>query len=149
MPSDTTQNQNDITGRCYCGTVSLRFSAPPQIVAYCHCSDCRRWTGAPAPAFAAFAPDTLTLSPDLGPGTSHTPGVTRWNCPDCGSPIAAQFDYLPDQTYVPIGLLDQAADFPPAMHCHSGSTLPWLHMNDTLPRANDSGRDALTASHDI
>ena len=48
-----------ITGRCYCGKTTIRASRPPQMVAYCHCQDCRRATGAPVAAFAAFEVEDL------------------------------------------------------------------------------------------
>ncbi|MCV6583962.1 MAG: GFA family protein [Marinibacterium sp.] len=119
------------------------MTGPPQSVAYCHCSDCRRWTGAPVGAFVAVAPAQLRVSPPLGAPFSAVPGVDRWRCDRCGSPIAARFDYLPDQIYLPIGVMDQADALPPALHCHSASQLSWLHLTDGLPRNDGSGRDML------
>lgn len=142
MPSEAT-NPNNITGRCYCGAVLLRSTAPPITVAYCHCTDCRRWTGAPLPAFAAFNAADLTATPDQGTGSFHAEGVTRWNCAPCGSPLMAQFEYLPDQVYVPLGLIDQAADLPPALHCHANAAYPWLHVRDNAPRITGTARDTL------
>lgn len=142
MPSEAT-TPNEITGRCYCGAVLLRSKAPPLTVAYCHCADCRRWNGAPLPAFAAFNVADLTATPDQGAGISHTQGVTRWNCQSCGSPLMARFEYLPDQVYVPLGLLDQAAELPPALHCHADAAYPWLHVQDTAPRITGTARDTL------
>jgi len=113
-------------------------------VAYCHCTDCRRWTGSPLPAFAAFS-DADIVPPDSAP-LEVAPGVKRWACHVCGSPMMARFDYLPGQTYVPLGVLDDAAQLPPEIHCHANQQLPWLHVNDTLPRAADSARDALNSA---
>lgn len=135
-----------ITGRCYCGALTISTQSQPQIVAYCHCSDCRRVSGAPVSAFAAFAPEDLNIMPDWPAPRSHTLGVDRWFCPDCGSPIAARYDYLPDQIYVPIGLLDQADQFPPEMHSHAQAALPWLHLVDDLPRNSESARTDLSAA---
>lgn len=129
-----------ITGRCYCGATSLTSTNPPQVVSYCHCQDCRRHTGAPVAVFAAFAADWLCITPQLGDAVSVNPGVDRWFCRSCGSPLAARFDYLPGQIYVPIGLLDQAADLTPQLHSHAESCLPWLHIADDLPRAKSSSR---------
>ncbi|KPA21718.1 Glutathione-dependent formaldehyde-activating enzyme [Shimia sp. SK013] len=142
MPSDGTTHHK-ITGRCYCGAVLLVSDHLPATVAYCHCSDCRRWTGAPLPAFAAFGADHLSAKPDQGTGISHTQGVTRWNCNACGSPLMARFEYLPDQVYVPLGLIDQAADLAPALHCHADAAYPWLHLQDDAPRVFGSARNTL------
>ena len=140
MPSEL---QEALTGRCYCGAVHLTLPAQPLTVAYCHCADCRRWTGGAVGAIATFDAKDLQTTPDLGVPFSCNPGVERWNCPDCGSPLAARFDYLPGQIYVPLGVLDQAADLPPHIHCHADARLPWLHIKDDLPHAEASGRAAL------
>jgi len=137
-----------ITGRCYCGACRIKSVALPQAISYCHCSDCRRLTGAPIAAFAAFAPDDLTFAPALGAGMSHSPGVVRWFCTSCGSPLAATFEYLPGQVYIPVGLLDQAADLAPGQHAHYASRLPWLHIDDGLPRDAGSARDFLNKASD-
>jgi len=138
-----------LSGRCYCGHMRLKASDQPQVVTYCHCVDCRRVTGAPVGVFAAFDADHLTFEPPLDDGKSYVNGVTRWNCPQCCSPLAAQYPYLPGQIYLPIGLFDQAAELAPEAHSHSAQQLPWLHLQDDLPRSNGSGRGRLKeAAHD-
>lgn len=136
-----------LTGRCYCGAVALSFSAPPEKVSYCHCTDCRRITGAPVAAFAAFNIEQVRISPDPGPGVQTTAGVKRWFCSTCGSPLAATFDYLPGQN-VPVGILDFTADLTPQIHSHAASALPWLHIADDLPRHDSSARAALKTAED-
>lgn len=132
-----------VTGRCYCGVVHFSAATAPRVVSYCHCWDCRRVTGAPVAAFAAFDDAALRYDPDLGAPASHAPGVQRWFCGACGSPLAARFDYLAGQTYVPLGLIDQAGDLPPSLHSHSDSKLPWLQIDDELHRQEGSARDTL------
>ena len=141
MPPKATTNSLHLTGRCYCGAFSLR-AATPQVVTYCHCDDCKRWTGAPLPAFAGMGSDQVQFEPALNAGRTFSSGVTRWNCTTCGSPLAAQFPYLPDQLYVPLGLLDQADNLPPSLHCHAEAMHPWLPQDD-LPRHTGSGRATL------
>lgn len=141
----TAQAHPAITGRCYCGKMRFEAQTLPSIVSYCHCLDCRRVSGAPVAAFAAFDHETLQFTPAPGPPVSHHPGVTRWFCKECGSPLAAQFDYLPGQTYVPLGLIDQAAELPPTLHSHAQSQLPWLHISDDLAQLSGSARASLQA----
>lgn len=129
--------------------MTVTSSNSPLVVNYCHCADCRRLSGAPVAAFAAFPEGSLQIEPGPGVPSSHTPGVVRWFCKSCGSPLAAQYDYLPSQIYVPLGLLDQAGDFPPVIHCHADAALAWLQINDSLVRQNGSGRDTLLSSDPI
>ncbi|MEM8631277.1 MAG: GFA family protein [Pseudomonadota bacterium] len=131
------------TGRCYCGAQRVSATTAQLAVAYCLCSDCRRLSGAPVAAFAAFAKDSVSIRPAQMPAATVTEGVTRWFCPKCGTQLGAAFDYLPGQIYVPLGILDQIADLTPERHCHFDARLSWLALNDDLPKMNGSGRDAL------
>ena len=135
-----------ITGRCYCGRTRIAATCAPAAVTYCHCSDCRRVTGAPVAAFAAFAEADITLTPDEGHAANTTPGVTRTFCQGCGSPLTGRYDYLPGRVYIALGLLDQAGDLPPALHAHHDNRLPWLHLDDGLERHASSARTRLNRS---
>lgn len=149
--ADTTAETppNRFTARCYCGAHRLVLEGAPQAVAYCHCADCRRWTGAPVAAFVAFEDAALRAEPPLGTPLVMASGATRWHCPRCGSPLAARFEYLPGQVYVPLGLLDNASDVPPQVHCHTDERLPWLHIADGLDRMAGSGLSQLAPGNDI
>ncbi len=135
-----------VTGRCYCGATSLTADEWPRVLTYCHCSDCRRLTGAPVAAFAAFSDDALHIQPARPAVTPARPDVRRAFCSDCGSPLAAWFDYLPGQVYVPIGLLDQAPQLPPRMHSHIDARLSWLEINDDAERVAGTSRVGLVAA---
>ena len=144
-----TEIPDRITGRCYCGGITLSAREAPQTVAYCHCADCRRITGAPVAAFVAFEESAVQVSPAWPASRSFAPGVTRWSCPDCGSPLAAAFDYLPGQLYIPLGLIDQADRLPPELHAHDVCRLPWLQIADDIPRVRGSSRAILHNAGDI
>lgn len=134
-----------LTGRCYCGSVRLQADAPPEAVCYCHCEDCRRVTGAPVAAFACFPADAVKVEPDPG-RRSAVPGVHRRFCTDCGSPLTAEFEYLPGQVYVPVGVMDDASALAPELHAHADRCLSWLHIADDLPRSNGSARTELSSA---
>lgn len=138
MPPEGTADAA-VTGRCYCGAVTL--TAPePATVAACHCADCRRVTGAPFTVWAGFAPDAVRFMPSAGPEITVTPGVRRWFCRRCGSPLAAVFDYLPGKVWVPLGILDQADRMPPASHSWWDRRMPWLHLSDDATKLPGSSR---------
>ncbi|POF33021.1 GFA family protein [Roseibium marinum] len=135
---DTTDNE--ITGRCYCGATTIRATRQPMTIAYCHCADCRRVTGAPVAAFAAFDAAAVTFTPDAGQKVTATPGVERTFCGNCGSPISGRYDYLPGQVYIPVGVLEQANRLAPRLHAHASQRLTWLHIEDDLQRFDASSR---------
>jgi hypothetical protein len=132
-----------VTGRCYCGATTARAAERPQAVAYCHCVDCRRFSGAPVAAFAAFEETVVTFTPDEGRAVSPNPGVTRSFCGSCGSPLASRFDYLPGQVYIPLGILDQASELVPQVHSYESQRLPWLHIDDNAERFAETSRSRL------
>lgn len=132
-----------ITGRCYCGAISVRATQAPQIVCLCHCVDCRRVSGAPMVAVAAFDASVVTFEPDDGCAVSLVPGAVRNFCGKCGSPLSFRGDYVPDQIYVPIGLLDQAGELTPQVHSYESQRLPWLHIDDDIQRFESSAQTRL------
>lgn len=135
-----------ITGRCYCGAIEIRAMRAPHVITYCHCSDCRRVTGAPVAAFAAFDESAVTFTPSEGHMVDANPGVTRSFCGKCGSPLAGRYDYLPGMVYVALGVLDQAGDLAPQLHAHDSQRLQWLHIDDELERFPGTARSKLIDS---
>ena len=130
------------TARCYCGATRLSFDADPIQVVYCHCEDCRRWTGAAAPVFAAFDDQAVEGLAALGPGRSFVEGVARWTCAECGSPMLARFDYVPGQSWVPFGVIEDTDGLQPEFHCFEDHRHPWVSQAG-LPGSAGTGRDRL------
>ncbi|MCF2869622.1 GFA family protein [Octadecabacter sp. G9-8] len=97
------------------------------------------------PAFAAFASLDVTGHTNT---KRHPSGVERVNCKKCGSPLSAVFPYLPDQIYVPIGILDDIDAHAPQLHCHAASQPSWLHLPDGLAREDASARTRLAEAGD-
>ena len=133
-----------VTGRCYCGAITFRGALKPHCVAYCHCEDCRRATGGPVAAFAAFSEGELVFSPNEGKAVSVNAEATRTFCEACGSSLTGRYDYLPGKVYISIGVIDQAEEFPPTLHAHEGKRLRWLHITDNARRISATARDDLT-----
>lgn len=136
-------SQLPILGRCYCGATEFRSSEPPTVVVYCHCSDCRRSSGAPVSVFAGFRDEATRFTPNAGHVVSPSPSVARRFCGSCGSPLSGRYDYLSGMVFVPVGLLDRPDDFPPTRHAHFGERLHWLDIDDDLERDAGSARERL------
>ncbi|MCR9214465.1 MAG: GFA family protein [Proteobacteria bacterium] len=138
--------EQTVSGGCYCGAIRFRSAKAPFTVSYCHCVDCRRATGAPVAVFAAFKDEDLTFSPNEGKQVTVNTGASRSFCPDCGSPLASRFDYLPGQTYVAIGIFDHPEAFAPKLHSYDSQRIDWLHIDDDLERLATTSRDKLNES---
>ena len=131
-----------LTAACHCGrcTVAVDPSVAPIATSYCHCTTCRRLTGAPMLANVLLPSSAVSLTAaDDGP--SDTPAwvdqrtseaVTRRRCALCWSPLLAALG--PKRTVVPAALFSRP--HPPGWamghHIHYGSRV--IDVGDGLPK---------------
>lgn len=127
------RSENGIhTSSCRCGLIGAEARADPFLCSYCHCRDCRKQTGAPVMAFVGFREGDLAW---LGqPQTWRAGGVERSFCGNCGSQIGYRDDQLPGEVYLSLGFMDTPEDYPPTLHAFESRRLPFLHLDDDLPR---------------
>ena len=125
-----------ITGRCLCGSVRYEISGAPLAMYHCHCSQCRRASGAsfttnllvPTASFA------LVAGEDALGSFESSPGKRRFFCSRCGSPIFSASDATPQLRSVRGGTLDGDPGVRPGHHIHVGSRAPWVEIGDDLPQ---------------
>ena len=123
-------------GSCLCGAVRFRAQLPPKWVAHCHCSYCRRAHGAAFVTWAGFASDRFALEPDATPPAwyASSPGARRAFCPRCGSPMFFESTRWPGETHVARALFHDPLGMAPAAHVFYESHVPWLQVDDDLPK---------------
>ena len=124
----------NMTGQCLCGAVKLRTDTAPLKVMHCHCSMCRRHSGAAFLTYALFNVKAVHFAGDAPVPYRSSEVATRSHCGKCGSPVSFIYDTEPDNIYIPAGMLDQAASLTPSEHWYADSQLPWVHLDDGLPR---------------
>ena len=123
-----------LEGGCLCGAVRYRIDALDGDVAdYCHCSQCRRASGAPVVAWIQVAPARFELLHGAPRFYRSSDKAGRWFCPDCGGQV-----YMTDDegrsVGVTLGTLDDPAKVRPTVHGWDSMRLPWLCLDDALPR---------------
>eukprot|EP00913_Durusdinium_trenchii_P022552 g21183.t1 len=81
--------------RCFCGAVITEVRGDPAAVSICHCSVCRRLSGAPFVASAIFLPQRVTVK--TVPGSEPqlvelktSKQVSRLRCAVCSAPVAGR-----------------------------------------------------------
>ena len=123
-----------LAGRCLCGAVEYAVQDEFVYAANCHCSLCRRATGAAFKPFAGIERDKLRLtkgSDDLvvfGDEAGHDA-----RCKLCGSflySVVRNGGYA----HVAMGTLCDDPTIRPTKHIFVGSKAPWFTITDDLPQ---------------
>src|SRR5438093_10884788 len=124
-----------IKGSCQCGGITFEIEKV-RALTHCHCSICRKTTGASFATYAHVRSERFKLlSGDdlIDPGYEWTTGHARSFCKRCGSP-APKFIDATGMVSVPAGLLDDDPGLRPSMHVFASSKAPWIDLNDDLQK---------------
>ncbi|MFN3620442.1 GFA family protein [Sphingorhabdus sp.] len=121
-------------GGCQCGAVRYEVEGSPAHVALCHCEDCRKSSGAPAVAWAAFAEDKfLLLQGDLTEFNSSGAAMRSF-CPSCGTGIAYRnAEMLRGIVDIQAATLDNPSVFPLQCHIQTADRIDWMTNAAALP----------------
>ncbi|MEH3047710.1 GFA family protein [Sphingomonas adhaesiva] len=124
-----------ITGRCHCGAIRYTAQGEAEHHALCHCTDCRRWSGAPLAGWIAFREADVTIEGQ--PATyESSPGATRHFCGACGTGLFYRNEQvLPGIVDIQSGTLDAAQDHAPAAQIMVKERLPWAREMMALPES--------------
>ena len=121
-------------GGCLCGAIRYRIVGDAVMTALCHCSMCRRASAAPAVAWAMYSASQVEFPAGSPKTYESSPGCRRGFCQHCGSQISFTADYIPGLIDITIGSLDAPEQLPPMFHYWESRRLPWLQLDDALPR---------------
>ncbi|MEO1197979.1 MAG: GFA family protein [Pseudomonadota bacterium] len=120
----------DWTGGCLCGAVRYRASAAPVYASYCHCSMCRKASGAPFSGFVEFPDGSLDWTEGEASRYVSSEDVVRRFCPSCGSQLTFEADGI---TFVTLGSLDHPEAVSVVCHTYTSTRLPGIDLADGLP----------------
>ena len=121
-------------GRCLCGDIRFEILGSPYLVEFCHCVSCRKSVGAPVMAWAGISREHFRLVSGIPKIYNSSPGVERGFCGKCGTSISITSAEYPDEIYVSDAAIDDESSFPPEVHIWRSERLPWIEINDSLPR---------------
>jgi GNAT superfamily N-acetyltransferase len=121
-------------GGCFCGALRYRIAAAPLEVSHCHCSICRRTSGAPFVTWATVPAEAFAFTSGVAAALRSTARARRTFCAACGTPLTFQLTAQPGWIDVTVGSLDDAEAVRPDSHIWTASQLSWLHLDDDLPR---------------
>ena len=119
-------------GRCFCGAIAFEAEGEPAMQGWCHCADCRAWSGTPVTQYALWPAGKVRFTE----GAEHLRRfdrqgrAVRLSCARCGGAVGAE---LPA-----IGMVDIYApllpgfEFRPTAHAQMAESV--MDIADDLPK---------------
>ena len=128
-----------LKGKCLCGYVEYRVEDEFKYAVNCHCSNCRRATGAAFKPLAGIESAKLTLTQGTDQLLTYGKDADQdTHCGKCGSLLFStvrQGEYV----HVTLGTLEDAPSIRPTAHIFVGSKAPWFTITDKLPQHQEFG----------
>ncbi len=125
---------NDHTGRCLCGAVRYVARGAPKSVSNCHCGMCRRASGGPFITFARYGKEQVEFTQGSPSWYRSSDSAERGFCSSCGGSLAYREARRSDSIWLTVAMMDNPRDLAPQYHIFTDSMLPWLRIDDDLPR---------------
>ena len=126
------EETSPITGGCFCGAVRYAASEPPIEAGYCHCRMCQRALGNVISAWVMFRRSAFRFTRGAPKYDKSSDLADRGFCSDCGTPLPGRSDDA--FVGVQVGTLDHPENVRPTGHWGIESQVPWLTIDDDLPR---------------
>ncbi len=124
-----------IEGGCFCGAVRYTIAASdkPFPVVNCHCSMCRRTSGAPFVTWMVVPEQAFKMVQGAPHQLQSSAHGKRQFCANCGTPLTCVNDKHPEYVDVTTGSLDDPAAFKPHHAVFEDTKLPWLGVTEVIP----------------
>ena len=141
MSTDTPPSgSRALAGACLCGAVRYVVENQFRYALNCHCSKCRRATGAAFKPFAGIERSKLRVTA----GAEHLlvfgeeSSAHDVRCAKCGSFL---YSIVREGTFahVTLGTLTGNPSIRPTAHIFVGSKAPWFAITDDLPQHQEFG----------
>jgi len=121
-------------GGCLCGALRYQADASPLRGVLCHCSMCRKHSGAPVMAFVHFPRQSFHWLKGEPRRYRSSQFAQRGFCPRCGSTITMHEEVLKDRVQVAVGSLDDPDRVKIDDQIWTDDQIGWFKVDDDLPR---------------
>lgn len=123
--------------RCYCGAVHASLDLSEAGALHCHCSQCRRLSGA---AFSTWlnlpmAGFHIDAGSDDLTAFAVTENTIRYFCRHCGTHVYSTDRREPDMVGLPLGIVTGDELPQPDTHYYFDSGVPWCDVAMTASKA--------------
>jgi len=126
-----------LTGRCLCGEIFCTATGDPVSTVNCHCTDCRRATGAVFATVLNFPDESVEISGTLSSYQSASDRgteVTRQACAICGSQMFTRSSAWPELLGIRAGCVVETDRIAPQRNVFVSSKIPNTSLDPNLPQ---------------
>lgn len=122
-----------LSGSCLCRGVRYEIDGPLLEMGHCHCSMCRKASGAAFGTYARVSWKSFRFvsGEDRVQSYASSPGVTRTFCDRCGSTLQWIREGR-DNFGLAAGTLDADPGVKPSYQIWTGSKVPWWELDPDL-----------------
>jgi len=132
---NTSSSRRTLSGKCLCGAIHYGVTDEFRYALNCHCSDCRRATGAAFKSFAGIQREkfAITKGEDQVLIFGDKNASHDLHCGKCGSFLCS---VVRDGAFVHVtlGTLTETPTIRPTAHIFVGDKAPWFEITDNLPQ---------------
>jgi hypothetical protein len=121
-------------GGCLCGRVRYRAGGEATNLCFCHCTSCRRATGALMVPWGTFAAAKFAIVQGALAEYSSSPRVTRGFCAACGTSLTYRHEDRGGEIDVTLASLDEPGALVPQLHIWVEDKPPWVVIEDGRPQ---------------
>ncbi|MGX9462940.1 GFA family protein [Shewanella sp. A14] len=123
-----------LQGGCLCGAVRYQISGVPFDADYCHCSQCRKSTGAVVMSWMDFHREQVTWLQGQVTEFASSSHIRRGFCQQCGTSMTYRHLDYPEFCTLSIASLDEPQNVTPTYHIYTEEQVSWLKIDDICPR---------------
>jgi hypothetical protein len=131
-----------LTGGCFCGRLRYEAGGSPSHETSCHCTICRRTTGAPLVTWFTVPRSGFRFVSGAPVRFHSTAKGTRSFCPRCGTQLTFEHEDFAEEIDVTTCSLDDPEALPPRDHTWTSSRLGWIRLADGLREYRTSRHEA-------
>jgi hypothetical protein len=130
-----------VEGGCFCNLVRYRIEREPIRVLNCHCTMCRRASGAPYVTWMTVPAAGFSFTRKRPFRFDSSSRAERTFCDECGTPLTFQYKAHRETMDVTVGSLDAPERFAPTMDIHTRSHVRWVPLDPGLKRHDGTFTD--------
>ena len=128
--------EQTLSGSCLCGSLHYTVTGEPARFMHCHCSRCRKATGAGHSSNLFLKGGPITWTGDTDTIKSFKlPEAERFShtfCTACGGPVPREIPAM-GLVFIPAGTLDVEPNIAPQARIFCGSRTSWSCAGDEIP----------------